>query len=449
MPSQPEILWAPNPGAQTRFLASRADECLYGGAAGGGKSAASIALPLRWIEHPRFRCLFLRRESKYLKDAIDKSDALYPKLGAVRNQTSNTWRFPSGAEVWLNHCEHERDIANYDSLEFHLVIFEELTHFTEKQYVGIKGRIRGTDPALPRQVRATCNPGGVGHEWVFARWAPWLDPASPVRAQPGELLHYRGTDLVPAGTPDSLSRTFIPAKLADNPKVTAEYKANLMQFDPVRRAQLLEGDWLKKPAPRDYWDRARITAVDATPADVVARVRWWDLAGSTRKKSPYTAGAKLARLRSGVLVLEHMVRFRGEPDAVHKEFTRVAEADALDDPAIVQGLPQDPGQAGKDQVRTFQLANSKVRIRSRPPTGDKLTRFGLASSRALNGTLVVVKGSWNATLHDELEAIPENEYWDQADALSDAVGFLAAPPARDGTGGWTQPTLARPDEDDE
>jgi len=179
-----QILWRPNPGPQTKFLSSSAAEVLFGGAAGGGKSAGSIALPLRWTDNGSFRALFLRREAKYLSDAIDKSTALYPQLGAKLVQSPKIiWTFPSGAKVWLNHCEHETDVANYDSLEFHLVIFEELTHFTEKQYRGIRARIRGTDPTLPRYSRATSNPGGEGHEWVFKRFAPGTS-APPSRVTP-------------------------------------------------------------------------------------------------------------------------------------------------------------------------------------------------------------------------------------------------------------------------
>ncbi len=165
-PPTEQVIWAPNPGAcpgcgrddlrglrlecsslnlwrcqtcgatthnptgpQYRFLASSASEVCYGGAAGGGKSAASIAFPLRWVHNPRFRCLFLRREAKYLSDALEKSGALYPAFGARLVQSPKIiWTFPSGATVWLNHCEHESDVANYDSLEFHLIIFEEVTH---------------------------------------------------------------------------------------------------------------------------------------------------------------------------------------------------------------------------------------------------------------------------------------------------------------------------------
>jgi predicted phage terminase large subunit-like protein len=422
--NQPEVLWRPNPGPQTRFLASRADECLYGGAAGGGKSAASIALPLRWTHHPRFRALFLRREAKYLRDAIDKSDALYPRLGARRNQTTNTWTFPSGAQVWLNHCEHESDVRNYDSLEFHLVIFEELTHFTERQYLGIRARIRGTDPELPRQTRATCNPGGEGHEWVFKRFAAWLDPAAPATAAHGQPLHFVGTDAqpVPAGTPDALSRTFIGAKLTDNPHITPEYRAQLMQLDAVRRAQLLDGDWLKKAAPKDFWDRAQVTHWDHAPAIVTARARCWDL-GAT-EKGDWTVGTLMSRTPQGVIAVEHVLRFRGKPDKVHAEFRRVAYEDKAADPRTEQWLPLDPGQAGIDQVRAYQNEYPGITIRFRRPTGDKLTRFRTASARAPAGNLVVVRGSWNGDLHDELESAPQQVHDDQMDTISDGVAVL-------------------------
>jgi hypothetical protein len=224
-------------------------------------------LPLRWTEHGDFRVLFLRREAKYLSAAIDASNRIYPHLGAKLVQSPKTiWTFPSGAQIWFNHVEHESDVANYDSFEFHMIIWEELTHFSGTQYKGVNARIRGTNPKLPRMRRATCNPGGEGHEWVFAHWGAWLDPnyeipGRPPRlddagnrlppAAPNEVLWYLGDQVVPRGTPDAISRTFIPAKLSDNPHVTPEYRAELLQLDPLRRAQLLEGDWLKKAGSQD------------------------------------------------------------------------------------------------------------------------------------------------------------------------------------------------------
>lgn len=426
-----EVLWRANPGPQSLFLSSVADEALYGGAAGGGKSAALLAVPLRWIHNPRYRALYLRRESAYLGEAIDKSEQLYPLVGGklVRSPRIE-WTFPSGATIWFNHCEHEKHVKNYDSFEFNTVLFDELTHFTEKQFVGISARLRSSDRSLPTIARGATNPGGEGHEWVFKRFGAWLDPLHPHRAAPGERRWYLSEDEVPRGTPDASSRTFVPALLTDNPYITAEYRAKLLQLDPVRRAQLLGGDWLKKPSPKDYWDRSRITHRAGPPLahDVVSRVRCWDLASTV--DGDWTVGAKGSLLKSGLVLIEHIVRFRGTPNDVHAKFATIAAQDKEHDPRCVQWIPEDPGQAGKDQVRSFQNENAGIAIRARRPNGDKLARFGPASARALAGNLEVLVGAWNDDLHTELEDMPFGKYDDQADAVADLVAVLTdAPPA--------------------
>lgn len=380
------------------------------------------------MHNPGFRALYLRREAVYLGDAVDKSSALYPKLGATLRQSPRIeWRFPSGATVWFSHCAHEADVRNFDGFEFALVLFDELTHFTLRQYTGIRARLRGTDPTLPYASRAATNPGGEGQEWVFGRWRAWLDPTHPQPAAPGEPRWYVGDDEVPRGAPDAEARTFIPARLADNPHIPADYRAKLAQLDPVRRAQLERGDWLAKAAPRAYWDRTRVTHVDAAPAHVTRRGRFWDF-GATAT-GDYTVGARMSVTAQGVVCVEHVARFRGPPAHVHAEFARIAREDQRADPRCEQWIPEDPGQAGKDQVRIYQVNNPGVAIRARRPTGDKLTRFGPASARAAAGTLVVVRGSWNKELHDELESVPEQSHDDQMDCVSDGVAVLTQAPS--------------------
>jgi predicted phage terminase large subunit-like protein len=421
------VLWKPNPGPQTRFLASTANEVLYGGAAGGGKSAASIALPLRWVHNPRFRALFLRRESKYLGDAIDKSSALYPQLGAkLVSSPKIIWTFPSGAKIWLSHCEHDKDVRNYDSFEFHLVIFEELTHFTETQYRGIRARIRGTDPTLPRATRATCNPGGEGHEWVFRRFAPWLDPESKVRALPGETLWFKDDAVVPKGTDEALSRCFIPAGLADNPHVTTEYRAQLRDLDPVRRAQLLDGNWLIKPAAGLLFKRSWFDVVDAAPSTIVQRVRRWDFAATEAapgKDPDWTVGARWARTSDGQFYVEDVVRLRGRPLEVEEIVLKTAE---LDGPNVAIRIPQDPGAAGVVVADRFVQLLVGYDVRAERETGDKAERARPVSAQAERRNIKLVRGSWNTAWLDEHEAFPDGTHDDMVDTSSGALAALAS-----------------------
>jgi predicted phage terminase large subunit-like protein len=218
----------------------------------------------------------------------------------------------------------------------------------------------------------------------------------------------------------------VPARLADNPRIGPEYRAKLMQLDPVRRAQLLDGDWLKKAAPKDLWDRAEVRHLEHAPArsEVRARVRCWDFAASEADDADWTVGLRASITHAGLVVLEHMVRLRGVPSKVRAAFSRAALADRDLDPRTVQWIPLDPGQAGADQVLSYQTANPGIAIRSRRPSGDKLTRFGPASARALDGGLAVVLGPWNDALHDELEEKPEGAHDDVMDTVSDCVAVL-------------------------
>lgn len=435
------MVWRPNPGPQTAFLRSTADEALYGGAAGGGKSAALLACPLRWVGNPHYRGLYLRREASYLGEAIDKSQQLYPLLGGKLVRSPNVvWTFPSGATLWFNHCAHDADIANYDSFEFSEVLFDELTHFTERQYRGIRARLRGTDRALPYWSRAGTNPGGIGHGWVKHRFGAWLDRTHPHPAAPGEKRWYIGDDAAPSGTPDALSRTFVPARLRDNPHVAAEYAAQLRDLDPVRRAQLLEGDWDAVAGSGAYFHRTWWQYVDRVPATPPrARVRSWDFAGSI--DGDWTVGLLFAWYPDAATpwVVEDVVRLRGTPGEVHATVKSTASRDGR---TVRVTVPQDPGQAGIDQAGTFVRELAGFDVRARRPTGDKVTRAKAVSAQVEAGHVALVRAHWTHELVEELHAVPEGTHDDQMDALSDAFNELtghASPAYTD-----AQPPLRRP-----
>ena len=244
-----EVVFAPNEGPQTEFLAASEREVLYGGAAGGGKSYGLLADPMRYFSNPNFNGLILRRSNDELRELIWKSQELYPKAfkGAKWGEKKSQWTFPSGAKLWLTYLERDQDVLRYQGQAFSYIAFDELTQYpTPFAWNYLRSRLRTTDPTLPIFMRATTNPGGSGHGWVKRAF---IDPA-PANTkfiaqdiESGEDLVYpQGHDR--EGEP-LFYRRFIPASLIDNPYLMegGQYEANLLSLPEMQRRQLLDGDW--------------------------------------------------------------------------------------------------------------------------------------------------------------------------------------------------------------
>mgnify|MGYP003641383891 CR=1 FL=1 len=244
-----EVIFAPNEGPQTEFLAANEREVLYGGAAGGGKSFGLLADPMRYFSNPNFSGLILRRTNDELRELIWKSQELYPRAftGAKWGEKKSQWTFPSGAKLWFSYLERDQDVLRYQGQSFSYIAVDELTQYaTDFAWVYLRSRLRTTDPTLPIYMRATTNPGGIGHGWVKRTW---IDPAPANTKFIAKDLD-SGEDLVyppsheKAGEP-LFYRRFIPAKLSDNPYLMegGQYEANLLSLPEMQRRQLLEGDW--------------------------------------------------------------------------------------------------------------------------------------------------------------------------------------------------------------
>ena len=243
------VVFKPNDGPQTEFLAASEREVLYGGAAGGGKSYAMLADPLRYFGHSDFSGLLLRHTTEELRELIYKSQELYPKIwpGIKWSERKMQWTAPSGARLWMSYLDRDEDVLRYQGLAFSWIGFDELTQWpTPYAWNYMRSRLRSTAPDLPVFMRATTNPGGKGHSWVkkmFIDPAPANTSFSAVDIETGVALTFpEGHSR--AGEPLFIRR-FIPASLMDNPYLAAsgDYEAMLLSLPEQQRRQLLHGDW--------------------------------------------------------------------------------------------------------------------------------------------------------------------------------------------------------------
>ena len=224
------IIFQPNDGPQTEFLAAPEKDVLYGGAAGGGKSYAMLVDPLRFCHRSAHRALILRRTMPELRELIDKSRELYPQAfpGAKFREVEKVWNFPSGAKIEFGFLERDADVYRYQGQSYSWIGFDEITHLpTEFGWNYLSSRLRTTNSEIMPYLRCTANPGGVGAHWVKKRY---VDPF-----EPGEA--FKGAD--------GLTRKFIPARLDDNPYLAEDgrYEEMLKALPEVQRRQLLEGNW--------------------------------------------------------------------------------------------------------------------------------------------------------------------------------------------------------------
>lgn len=220
----------------------REDEGFYGGAAGGGKSDWLVEEAMNQVEIPNYRGILLRRTYPELEEILDKTMSYYrvayPK--ARYNGQEHVWKFPSGAKIYLGAMQYERDKTKYQGRQFDFIGFDELTHFTLSMYEYMRSRNRASGPGTKVYMRATGNPGGVGHGWVKQYFV--------TAGKPMETIWTDLNILAPDGTVirQRMSRIFVPSKVFDNEillKNNPKYLANLAMLNEQDRKALMDGDW--------------------------------------------------------------------------------------------------------------------------------------------------------------------------------------------------------------
>jgi len=220
-------------------------EAFYGGGAGSGKSDVLLVYGIvhKWHENPRFKQVFMRRTFPELKNEIvPRSREIFPKFGATFNKTDMAWTFPredqfgarelssnSGAMILLGHCEEEKNVHQYDSMEISLFTPDEVTSLTEYiyLYIAFERNRAPKDSGLPSITRGAGMPGGIGHTFVKKRF---VDPYPAG----GKIIVGRGGN----------KRIYVHATLADNvDHIDPTYAQSLDGRPDAERKAKKFGDW--------------------------------------------------------------------------------------------------------------------------------------------------------------------------------------------------------------
>lgn len=235
-----KAIWSPQP-RQKVFQSRWEFEAFYGGAAGGGKSDSLITEALRQVKKSQYKGIIFRKSYRDLEELIDRSEYLYKRAipQAKYNHTMHVWSFPSGAKIYFGNIGHDYKV-NYQGKRYDFVGFDELTHFTYDEYMYLFSRVRPSAPGMRNYIRATGNPGGVGHGWVKNRFV--------TAAVPETTIWQEVTVKPPEGEEIKIKRPriFIPSTVFDNKILlnnNPDYVANLAMMPEAEKKALLYGDW--------------------------------------------------------------------------------------------------------------------------------------------------------------------------------------------------------------
>lgn len=222
---------------QALFHASKADEVLYGGAAGGGKSKAVVMEALlRCLEHPGTQAYLFRRSLRELDDTLvaEALRSIPPELFKYR-ASAHDLHLINGSVLRFRYCMNEKDRLLYQGAEIHWLFIDELTHFPKETYDYLKTRLRANVNLKIKPVsRCTSNPGGPGHAWVRKYF---VDGAEPGKAR------LRKIESSVLGKTQFRTVEYIPARATDNPHLSDDYIFELEQKPRALREALLMGKW--------------------------------------------------------------------------------------------------------------------------------------------------------------------------------------------------------------
>lgn len=438
-------------------MATPANICIYGGAAGGGKSYGLLMSALRYKNVPGFGCTIFRRNFNQIFSQgglWDESMKIYQGIrGADPKFARGQWWFRNQngdivSKVTFAHIERDEDVHKWQGSQICEIGFDELTHFSEKTFFYMLSRNRSTCGVEPF-IRATCNPDADSWVAKFIDW--WIDPDTgyPIPERSGklrwfirrdEILYWANTkqelwkqfDLkTPEEKAEPRSVTFIMSKLEDNQellKVNPGYMANLKAMSVIERERLLHGNWKIKAAAGLFFKRSQVgDYLSFVPDDVIEWVRCWDLAATEKTENgdpAFTAGVLMGKRKNGRYIVADVVNKQMSAANVRQTIKHTAQQDIAKYKRVKIRLPKDPGQAGKEQAESYIKFLAGFNVVTIAETGSKEARAEPMAAQWQAGNFDILTGAWNEEYLQQLENFPDSKFKDMVDASANAFTEL-------------------------
>lgn len=445
----------PQAGPQTAFMASEADIVIYGGAAGGGKTFALLLEALRHKDVKNFGGVIFRKNYNQITaegGLWDASLKMYDRVpGASPGKTPRLhWTFSNTSKLSFAYLERETDLKSWQGTEVCYIGFDELTHFTRHQFLYMLSRNRSTCGIAP-YMRATCNPDSDSWVAEFISWWINQDTGYPIPERSGQIRYMANVqdviywfDTREEGVQFALknglsgeeaeyackSVTFIASSLNDN-KILMEtnpgYRANLLALPLVDMERLLKGNWKIKAAAGLYFRRTQVETLEALPTDVVIWARGWDLAATSEDEDgdpAYTAGVLIGKRRNGRYIVADVINKRLSASEVRVLIKMTCKADRQKYGRVIERLPKDPGQAGKEQAESYVKMLAGFLVKTISESGSKESRAEPLAAQWQVGNVDILEADWNEMYFNQLESFPESKFKDMVDASSAAFAEI-------------------------
>lgn len=443
------------------FLQTSADIAIYGGSAGGGKTYALLLDPVRYVDVPKFGGVVFRRTAPEISaegGLWDTAQDIYRPLHAEFIKSPYRVTFPAKTKIEFRQLQYEDSVYQWQSSQIPYIAFDELTHFTKKQFFYMMSRNR-SDCGVKPYIRATCNPDPTSWVREFISW--WLDDndeypdlskAGKIRwmvRQGDETLWFSAykeakkklkeiTKDVPKEYIDKfepISVTFIPSTVYDNKillTVNPEYLSNLAALPRVERERLLRSNWKIRYTAGALFNRNDFEIVQTHPR-VIKQIRYWDRAATKphhdNPDPDWTRGVKMCLCSDGAYYVTDVASLRDKPGKVESLIERTA---ILDTRACFIGLEQEPGASGVSEIDAYMRLLASFPVKEFPARGKKIVRWLPFAAAVEHGFVKLIEGAWNETFLSELESLTDDDseydHDDQADAASGAYNAIAGLP---------------------